>query len=1217
MKKRRLFCGILILGLLAQLLAVGVSADGLVTGSAEKRTGYDVAAIRYVLADGSYGFAEFTETEQGYTYSFPRPDGSYTVIPEYFSIAVWDGAVDISWYDPNASVFYLDTPAKLAGLAALVNGRTDAGTPDYRIKGDRTLFTSTRVDDFLLVGAGGGNQKGTVYVASPAFDFSDKTICLTADMDMGGTANWTPIGGKYPMDAANSEYVIEAFFNGVLDGQGHRIYNLSCDRYAAKGYAYSQAVGLVGYLGELYDGESAPACSPSVRNLSVSGSIYGRRMVGGIVGRVGSIPTGVSIENCANFASVKNTDSKGIGGIVGAGWGTGVVVNCYNAGSVTTTYACPAGGICGSNSGGLDISCCYNVGQIDSNGNGRARAIGSHDSGSYTVSDCYYLSGCDDDPSSNGRYVGTALNISVSVGKMTEAEMKSQALVDRLNVNGSAYVLQEGGYPILFWEQSGYTTANCAVSFAAAEGGSISADCGASVPSGTVLKLSNTPQSGYSFRSYTLGGTALTSRYVTIRSDSILSGIFVPMVSGVLYLQGSTACTLTVTKTGTALIGGVLTSVRDYPVSDGDSLYEGDVLTAKATLSPDAAPDDLNYVYNGKFQYLFTFQDEAAAQKATDTGTFTVPSNITTAALLLCAVPYTTHKVWTQLAETGWYTEGTEEFTLTTARQLAGLALLVKNGNRFAGKTIRLGADISLANDDKTYNRSVRWWDGIGSVTMPFSGTFDGCGHTITEMTAVSTGSNSAFFLATDGAVVKNLTVSGTVSANGVASGITAQAARTVLYGCVNRAGITSSGEKAGGIVASADDSVTVQRCSNYGAVVGTEGVGGIAGTLADSSTLTGCFNLAPVSGSGSSGGVGGIAGRIGGMLDRCANYGAVSGAVWYLGGVAGLMNTSGVSALTDCYNAGAVVNTSTYTAAGTGGLVGYGNYYALKNCFDYGSVTAGSGSIGGILGKDSNRFLNSRSNLYFLDTACSGGNSLSGVQAQSAALFASSAFLTQINQDGCFALVNGQYPELKLLLGVCDGETSCPGKCFTDMPSPSNWAHSGIDFAVAYGLFQGTSPTTFSPGMPMTRCMLVTVLWSMTGKPTASAAPGFSDVSSGRYYFKAVAWAAENNIVAGIGGGSFNPNGNVTREQIAAILLRYAAYRQYAGLSGTGADLSVYKDAASVSAYAVPAMQWAVGAGLIRGTSIGNDVLLDPKGSATRAQVAAILMRFVQNLAG
>ena len=349
-----------------------------------------------------------------------------------------------------------------------------------------------------FVGAGGGSQYGTAYVGDAAHDFSDKTVYLTADLDMGGSSNWTPVGGLYPMDRDNTERVIVAYFNGTLDGQGHRITNLFCDRYAEKGYAYSQGIGLIGHMGDLYDGEAAPETAPAVRNLSVSGSIYGRRMVGGIVGRTGSIPTGIYLENCANHASVKNTDSKGVGGIVGAGWSEGAIVNCYNTGSVTTGYACPAGGICGSN-GGLDIYNCYNAGVIDSSGSQRGRAIGGHNNGSYTVSDCYYLEGCDDDPASNGWYTGTALSCVVSVTAMPKADMRSQKLVDALNCNGAAYAAVQGSYPVLAWEAERSPAAHT-VRITQPEGGTIAADAGETVAFGTVLHLSNTPDIGWAFR---------------------------------------------------------------------------------------------------------------------------------------------------------------------------------------------------------------------------------------------------------------------------------------------------------------------------------------------------------------------------------------------------------------------------------------------------------------------------------------------------------------------------------------------------------------------------------------------------------------------------------------------------------------------------------------------------------------------------------------------
>lgn len=285
-------------------------------------------------------------------------------------------------------------------------------------------------------------------------------------------------------------------------------------------------------------------------------------------------------------------------------------------------------------------------------------------------------------------------------------------------------------------------------------------------------------------------------------ADAAVSGVFSRMTAGALYIENAPAFSITVKKDGTVMENGTARRVTDYPVADGDPLYEGDVLTATATLAEGAEPEDLSYVYNGKFRYYFTFQDAAQTEKSTDTGKFTVTSRIASASLRLRATAYTTHKVWTQLAETDWYTPSADRFILTSARQLAGLAQLVKQGNSFAGKTILLGADISLANDDKTFNRGVRWFDGIGSTQAPFAGTFDGNGYRITEMTAESTGSGAALFLAADGAVLKNIRVSGTAKANGSAAGIAAQAKNTQFLGCVNEAAVTSTGEKAGGIAA-------------------------------------------------------------------------------------------------------------------------------------------------------------------------------------------------------------------------------------------------------------------------------------------------------------------------------------------------------------------------------------------------------------------------------
>lgn len=180
----------------------------------------------------------------------------------------------------------------------------------------------------------------------------------------------------------------------------------------------------------------------------------------------------------------------------------------------------------------------------------------------------------------------------------------------------------------------------------------------------------------------------------------------------------------------------------------------------------------------------------------------------------------------------------------------------------------------------------------------------------------------------------------------------------------------------------------------------------------------------------------------------------------------------------------------------------------------------------------------------------------------------------------------------------------------FTDVDR-TLWYREGIDFVLAKGLFAGTSKTTFEPNAHMTRAMLVTVLWRLENEPDAASAGRFKDVADGAWYAEAVAWAAENNLVSGYNENAFGPLDPVTREQIAAVMNRYSRYKGY-DLSAK-ADLSAFKDAGNTSGWARSAMEWAVAEGLIKGVSGAG---LDPSGFATRAQVATILMRFIQNLA-
>ena len=177
----------------------------------------------------------------------------------------------------------------------------------------------------------------------------------------------------------------------------------------------------------------------------------------------------------------------------------------------------------------------------------------------------------------------------------------------------------------------------------------------------------------------------------------------------------------------------------------------------------------------------------------------------------------------------------------------------------------------------------------------------------------------------------------------------------------------------------------------------------------------------------------------------------------------------------------------------------------------------------------------------------------------------------------------------------------------FTDV-SEKDWFYSDVMFVYENGLMLGTSKALFSPHGTATRGMMATILWRMEGSPAPKGKNSFTDVEAGKWYADAITWTAENGIFAGYGKDKFGPDDPITREQLAAIFYRYADYKGY-DLTVKG-NLDKFKDADKITDYAKTAMQWAVGSGLMKGKS-GN--LLDPQGTATRAEIAAMLHRFIE----
>ena len=189
--------------------------------------------------------------------------------------------------------------------------------------------------------------------------------------------------------------------------------------------------------------------------------------------------------------------------------------------------------------------------------------------------------------------------------------------------------------------------------------------------------------------------------------------------------------------------------------------------------------------------------------------------------------------------------------------------------------------------------------------------------------------------------------------------------------------------------------------------------------------------------------------------------------------------------------------------------------------------------------------------------------------------------------------------------LSECPRDASCPMSGYTDL-NMGEWYHDGIHYCLDEGLMDGVDAGMFAPNATTSRAMIVTILWRLQGSPEVEATETFTDVSPDAWYAKAIAWAVAEGVADGYGEGLFGPNDAITREQLAAMLWRYAARPESEG------GLSAFADGAETSAWAQQAVSWAVSLGLINGVDSDR---LDPKGQATRAQTATILMRFAQSM--
>ena len=192
----------------------------------------------------------------------------------------------------------------------------------------------------------------------------------------------------------------------------------------------------------------------------------------------------------------------------------------------------------------------------------------------------------------------------------------------------------------------------------------------------------------------------------------------------------------------------------------------------------------------------------------------------------------------------------------------------------------------------------------------------------------------------------------------------------------------------------------------------------------------------------------------------------------------------------------------------------------------------------------------------------------------------------------------------------VCAKDDSCPLGAFGDLTAAA-WYHDGVHYCLENGLMRGVSGGKFLPDGSTTRAQLVTILWRLEGSPETTGAVRFGDTAGGAWYTEAVRWAVGCGVVKGYDNECFGPNDAVTREQMAAILYRYAQHKGYDVSAGEDTNILSFDDAFAVSEYAIPAMQWACGSGMVHGIARDGRMLLAPRDTTTRAQTATLLMRF------
>ena len=541
--------------------------------------------------------------------------------------------------------------------------------------------------------------------------------------------------------------------------------------------------------------------------------------------------------------------------------------------------------------------------------------------------------------------------------------------------------------------------------------------------------------------------------------------------------------------------------------------------------------------------------------------------------------------------DVSWYSAAKNELYISTPAQLAGLAAIVngiynKNITRvignsscivdhaeetaresgsqnkstgtyhygadsFSGKTVYLAADLDMGG---VYDSIKKTWSGPNY--MPVGGQY------LMESNDASTKLGSSFCGTLDGQghTVYNVYCSRRCTNGNYGDGQS--------VGLIGRLGVHDNDP-----LTLRPVNPTVRNLAVTGYIHANRSVGGIVGKIGKTS-----YNKND--------------GSMGGIIENCANFAAVSNTdAKGCGGICGAAWNGGV--IRSCYNAGNI--SSTYVCP-TGGIAG-SNEIILKNCYNVGTISAVRNEYAMAIGTNNGGGVDV-DNCYWLSGSAPGGGyygkTKGTVTGLTSAEMKKAAFVSELGNAfvADSSRINGGYPILKW---------QSTSRAWGDIAADS-WCASAVNFVTERGLYDGTAPAVFSPDAPMTRLMLAAALYRLAGSPPVTAESPFTDCAN-----PAVVWAYRAGVVNGKTTAAFIPSGSIDRQQITAMLYRYAEKVAKTDVSVRG-SLTAFQDAGAISDFAKDSMRWAVGSGIMTGTGA---VALSPLGMATRAQVAVMLMRF------